>query len=250
MTIHEYIKKAYKGIKDQPRKERLSYLWDYYKWHLIVLVAVIAVSAQIIAGICTRKDSVFFGFLLNCKINTQNEAYLQGFYDYAGIDGDKQEAAFYTDVILTDRNAQSDVTAFQRILAGVATKETDFIAGPAEAFQVCAYNSSRILVDLRDFFEEETLKQFSDRLYYIDKAVLEKFDAPPGTAMDPSLLTYPDPTKPEIMEQPIPVGINISDLEDFKEAYYFPDTVLYFGIIANTPRSQLVNQFVAYLFKQ
>lgn len=250
MTIHEYIKKAYAGIKAQPKKERLSYLWDYYKWHLIVLVAVISVSAQIIAGICTRKDTVFFGFLLNCKINTQNETYLQGFYDYAGINADKQEAAFYTDVILTDRNMQSDISAFQRILAGVATKETDFIIGPAESFQVCAYNSSNFFVDLRDFFDTQTLEKFSNRLYYIDKAVLEQLKAPIGTAVDPALLIYPDPTKPELMEQPIPVGIDISDLEDFKEAYYFPDTVLYFGIIANTPRSQLVNQFVEYLFKQ
>ncbi len=247
MTIFEYIKKEHANIKEKPKEERWSYFWDYYKWHTIAIVVAIAILIQGVVGIINRKDIVFSGILLNCMINVDDDAFLQGFYDHAGIDAKRQEAAFYTDVILTDNHNKNDITAFQRIMAGMATKDTDFVVGQPENFRLCAYNTGRIFADLREFLDEDTLNRFSDRLYYIDGAVLEKISAPVGETVDPNL-TIPDPTKPEAMEDPIPVGIDISDREAFQSAYYFPDTTLYLGIATNTPRTELTKQFINYLF--
>ena len=246
MTIFEHIKKQHQEIKSRPKEERWSYFWDYYKWHALAVVLALAILVQGIVSIVNKKEVVFSGILLNCMINIDDDAFLDGFYARAGIDAKKQEAAFYTDITLTDKNTKNDVTAFQRIMAGIATKETDFIVGQTENFRLCAYNTSRMLIDLREFLDADTLVQVADRLYYIDGAVLEQLSVPVGELQDPDI-KIPDPTKPEAMEDPIPVGIDISDCKDFQQSYYFDNTTLYLGVIVNTPRPELTKAFISYL---
>lgn len=248
MTILEHIKKERAKLEGKSPKERWEYFWEYYKWPVLAVVLAVVLLIQGIVSVVNKKEIVFSGFVLNSKIALDDDAFLQGFYDYAGIASDKQEAAFYSDITLGDGNSKSDITAFQRIMAGIATKETDFVVGQAISFRLCAYNTSNIFLDLRNFFDEDTLERFSDRLYYIDGAVLAILDAPLGEQVDTSALEYPDPTKPETMKDPIPVGIDISDREAFQSAYYLTDTTLYLGVIANTPRLELTLQFIEYLF--
>ena len=100
---------------------------------------------------------------------------------------------------------------------------------------------------MREFLDKDTLAKFSDRLYYIDGAVLQTLSAPVGETVDTNI-NYPDPTKPEAMKDPIPVDIDVSDRKDFQEAYYFPGTTLYLGVVANTPRPELTTEFITYLF--
>lgn len=247
MTIIEYIKKEHANIKQKPKEERWSYFWDYYKWHALAVVLAIVLLIQMVVGVINRKEIVFSGILLNCIINVNDDQFLQDFYSFADIDADTQEVAFYTDLILTDKNTQSDVSVFQRIMAGAATQDTDFVVGQPENFQMCAYSTARILIDLRTLLDEDTLNRLSGCLYYIDGAVLEKLSAPVGESIDANI-SIPDPTDPEAMEDPIPIGIDISDRTDFQEAYYFPDTTLYLGVISTTTQPELVKQFIHYLF--
>lgn len=246
MRILEHIKEERDKLSGKNPKERWEYFWDYYKWPVAAGLFVLILLVQGIVGAINQKDIAFSGIMLNCKIAIEDEAFLQGFYDRAEIDTDTEEAAFYTDIVLTDKNSQNDVTAFQRIMAGIATKDTDFLIGQEANFRVCAYTTGRIFMDLREFLDAETLEEFADRLYYIDGAVLEQLDAPVGEQV--GVIEYPDPTKPETMKDPIPVGINISDRKALKEAYYFPDTTLYLGVIANTLRPELTLSFIEYLF--
>ncbi|MBE7002180.1 MAG: hypothetical protein E7421_05770 [Ruminococcaceae bacterium] len=248
MKISDYIKNAHANIKKMPKKERFAYFLDYYKWHVVAIVLALALLVQGVVTICNRKEIVFYGVLLNCMIGVDDEAFLDGFYQHAGIDPDTQEAAFYTDLMLKDGNSKNDITAFQRIIAGIATKETDFVVGQEASFRLCAYNTSKLFVDLREFLDADTLAQLSGKLYYIDGAIVEQLSAEVGTEIDPNLMTSADPTKPETMTDPIPVGIDISDRQAFQSAYYFPDTVLYLGIVSNTPRPELCRQLIDYLW--
>ncbi|MBQ8748728.1 MAG: hypothetical protein IJZ14_02865 [Oscillospiraceae bacterium] len=247
MTILEHIKKAHANVKNQPKEARWQYFWDYYKWHLVAVILVIALLIQGVVSFTNKKDIVFSGILLNCKIGVNDEAFLKDFYGYADIDDATQEAAFYSDLMLSDGSSKSDITTVQRIMAGIATKELDFVVGQSTSFRLCAYNTSKLFIDLRSFLDQPTLEKLADRLYYIDGAYLEKLSAPVGETVDLSLTNAPDPTKPELMENPIPVGIDISDREAFQSAYYFPDTVLYLGVVANAPRPELMKQFIQFL---
>ena len=80
-----------------------------------------------------------------------------------------------------------------------------------------------------------------------NRNVLEKLSAPVGETVDANI-QIPDPFKPESMEKPIPVGIDISNCKAFQSAYYFSGTTLYLGVAANAPRPELTKQFINYLF--
>ena len=250
MTILEYIKKEYRNVMEKPPKERLEYFWEYYKWHAIVTFLILVAIVQGIVGIATNKDTVFSGIMLNAKIAVDDEAFLQGFYDRTGIDPKKQEAAFFADITMTDDPSDHNTTTFQRIMAGISVKDTDFIIGPSEPFKFCAYNSNRIFTDLREYLDAETLEKFAaeDRIYYVEGTILDLLNAPIGTSINVNTLTYPDPKKPELMENPIPVAIEITDRTALQNAYYRNEPVLYFGMVANTQRKELVIDFLAYLF--
>lgn len=251
MTISESIKSQYQKIMERPKEERLAYFWDYYKWHAIIFLLVIAALIQCTIGIINRKTTVFTGYILNCTATTKDEDFLQGFYDYAGIDSANEEAAIYTDMYLHPGKNQKNAEVFQRIMAGISIHDADFIVGQPEAFQMCAYNTGKIFADLRNFLDTETLEQFSDRLYYIDGAILQRLNAPVGEAVDPDAIIYPNPNKPEAMEDPIPVGISVGDREALRASYYHsPDTVLYMGVIVNTQKPELTKQFISYLFSK
>lgn len=248
MKFFAKIKKSFRDIRQLPKEERWSYFWDYYKWHTVVTLLVIALLVQGIVGMVNQKETVFSGFILNAKIGVEDEAFLEGFYDLTGIDSKTQQAAFYTDLILTDDNKKNDITTIQRILASVSIEDGDLIISTGDGFHVCAYNTSRIFYDLRDFLDGETLEKLSDRLYYIDGAVQEELDKPVGEFVDPYAIEYPDPRKPETMKNPIPVGIDVSDRKELMDAYYLKDTTAYLGIMVNTPRPELCQQLIDYLF--
>ena len=137
---------------------------------------------------------------------------------------------------------------FQRIMAGIAIQDTDFIAGPTDILRVFAYNSNDIFMDLRTFLDADTLEKLSDKLYYVDGAVLQQLRVPLGDTIDYSTISYPDPTKPETMTDPIPIAIDITDRAALQNAYYYPDTTVYFGVISNAPHPELVKLLIDYLW--
>ena len=98
MKLFERIKTDWKTIQSQPKGERFSYFWEYFKWPAIVAVVLVVALLQFVIGAVTRKEIAFTGYVLNCNIIEKDEDFLRGFYDYAGIDSDKQEAAIYTDL--------------------------------------------------------------------------------------------------------------------------------------------------------
>jgi len=250
MKISEYIRKEWVGMKDKPPKERWQYFLDYYKWPAIITLLVLVFAVQALVSVFNQKDSVISSIMLNCKLDINDEAFLQDFYEYAGVDTNTQEAAFYSDITLSQNHIQHNNTMFQRIIAGITVGSTDFIAGKDEAFQLCAYHSTQMFMDLRKFLDEETLTKISDKIYYVEQEILDYLNAPPGTEIDVDLSKYPDPHKPELMKNPIPIGINISSCKAFQDAYYLEGTTTYIGVIANVPHPEITRQFIDFLLSQ
>ena len=249
MKFFANLKKEIRNFKEMPKEERWGYFLDYYKWYAIIALVVIALLVQGVVGMARQKETVYSGFVLNCKLGIDDEEFLEGFYSLAGIDSKTQQAAIYTDLILTQNGRKNDTATIQRIMASISIEDADLVVSTAEGFQVCAYNTSRIFVDLREFLDAETLEKLSGKLYYIDGAVMDELSKPVGEFVDPYATEYPaDPTKPETMEDPIPVGIDVSDREDLMDAYFLDDTTAYLGIIVNSKKQDLTKILMDYLF--
>ena len=67
--------------------------------------------------------------------------------------------------------------------------------------------------------------------------------------VDPDEIPCPDPTKPEEMEKPIPVFIDVTSCEKMKNIYsYSPDT-LAIAVAVNAPNPDRISDLLAYLFE-
>ena len=245
MTMFEYIKKAYHDMKDKPPKERLEYFMDYYKWPALAVVLVIIITISSIVAIANRKEDVLFGELLNCSTLVEDVTYMDDFYAVAEIDAKECSISLSTDLSFVETGTGTAYEAHQMMVAIVAAKRVDFFVGADHSFQNCAYNSSRVLADLRNIMDAETLEKWSDRIYYIDGDVVEQIRNYNNTMTVPE---FPDPHDPESMVDPIPVAIDISDCTAFRETYYPLDQVLYLGIAINAPHPETTLQFIDYLF--
>lgn len=248
MKFIDNIKKDWAKVKDAPVKEKWEFFWDYYKIPAICIVLAVVLMVQGILSAANQKEIVFSGFAINCKISLDEEPFWNGFYEAAGIDGETQTAACYSDLQIMPGQTQLNNNTIQRIIAGCSVQDVDFVAGDPYAFQTCAYTSQRLFTDLRELLDAETLETYADRLYYIDGAIIDLLNAPVGEQVEPDALEYPqDPKDPTAMKNPIPVGIDVSDREDIQKAYYLEGTTIYVGAVKSTARPELTRQFMEYL---
>ena len=250
MKFIKRIKEDWQKVKNLPTKEKWEFFWDYYKIPVICIFLAVVLLTQAISSVANQKDIAFSGFCVNCKISIKEAPFWEGFYEYAGIDGETQTAACYSDVQIMPGQTQLNNSTVQRIIAGCSIQDVDFVAGDPYSFQVCAYTSQRLFSDLRDVLDAETLEKYADRIYYIDDAIIDTLNSPVGEQVEPNALEYPqDPKNPETMKKPIPVGIDVSDREDLLNAYYLEGTYIYVGAVKSTARPELTKQFLEYLLK-
>lgn len=250
MKFIDRIKEDWQKVKDKPRKEQWEFFWDYYKIPAICILLAVVLVVQGIFSATNKKEIVFSGFAFNCKISISEDPFWDGFYEAAGIDGKTQTAACYSDVQIVPGQTQLNNNTIQRVIAGCSVQDVDFIIGDPYSFQVCAYTSQQLFMDLRKILDEETLEKHADRLYYMDGAIIDLLNSPVGEQVEPNALEYPkNPKDPTTMKNPIPVGIDVSRREDIQKAYYLEDTTIYVGAVRSTARPELTKQFIEYLLK-
>ena len=243
MKMSEYTRGEWKKMKDQPLKVRLAYFWDYYKWPTIVAVLLVIALAYTVTVRLNQKEAVLSGILINSSMPLEDPAFLQEFCQETGVDTKKQELSLLIGLSLEADNPSVGIMTYQRIHAGVAAQDTDFLIATADAFRQCAYDTSNMMMDLREFLSPEQLEQLEGRLYYIDASLFEKIS-------NGEVVEYPSPYAPQKMEQPIAVGINIRDCEEFLDSYYYTDDPVYFAVICNTPHPDRTLQFFEFIMEE
>ena len=65
MAKKDSLKNAKEVLKNGTAKEKISYLWYYFKWHFLVLIIVIVMAADLIYTNITAKEYVLQGMFLN-----------------------------------------------------------------------------------------------------------------------------------------------------------------------------------------
>ena len=243
MTMFEYAKRAYKAMKGKPKEERWQYFLDYYVWYAVAIVAAIALLIHTVIFIANRKDTVFGGILVDGTGSDASTAYVQELEEFLQLDTKKEQVHLQTGIVLQESFGNDRVESFQQILAFFTSKSTDFLTAPQTSFSMCAYSTTNMLADLRDYLDAETMARLEDRIYYIDRDLVEQ--ARNGTLSQDT--PNPDPSAPETMKDPVPVGINITDCSEFCSTFYLMQEDLYLAIAINTAHPDMVLEFLEFL---
>lgn len=248
MAVMDEFKEQREALKNGTFKEKASYFWYYYKWHVIVtIIAIIAISS-IIHQAVTHKDEAFFAVMLNATELEGAEAYNQSFLDYAGIDTDAYDAYFDTSIRITDDTGMLDettITSSEKLMVYTAAAQIDVMVTDSASMQ--KYANSSTFYDLRDILSPEQLEKYTPYFYYVDRKTVEELEKAQDNMDDSYVAVFTDPTKPEDMEEPVPVAIFVDSSQALHDNYYFRGDDLVLGVYCNTKHLDASLSYIDFL---
>lgn len=249
MAVMDEFREEREALKHGTPKEKLLYFWYYYKWHTIGIIAVIAVVVSFICEVIGQKEDLFYAAVLNSLELDGAEAHQQGFADYAGIDTNKYSVSFDNTMYISFTTMdETSMTSTEKLMVYIAAAQLDVIIAGEDIFE--HYADGDTFYDLRDILSEEQLTKYEPYFYYVDRPLVEQIaeaERNLDNTFDPEI---PDPTKPELMEDPIPVGIFVDSCEELASGYYNTEqdrTVL--GVLQNVPHLENTLKYIDYLFE-
>lgn len=252
MAAMDEFRKEREAIKNGTLKQKLSYFWDYYKWYVIIPLIIIIMVGSTIYHKLTDPEVILNGVLLNCYNTEKQDAtleFVELFYEAHDIDTKEYKADFNTTLSYsTDENAaSSNYNTMQVLMAWTGAETLDFLTGNLDAMVDLSYRG--YFVDLTSFLTKEQIELYEPYFLYMDQTVIEKRSDAFDKGEDPDSILTPDATKPETMEQPVPVLIDMSQSEKLTEVYGDSANALTFGVAANAPNKDMTLAFIDYLMK-
>lgn len=249
MAVMDEFREEREALKNGTLKQKLSYFVYYYKWHVIVTVLSVILVVSLIVQMVTRKDTAFYVCMLNTS--PQNaEQYTADFAEFAEIDLNTYNVIFDTSMSISQGEIldQDTVASTEKLMVYIAASELDVMVTDEASIQ--EYANAEYFFDLREFLTPEQVEQCEPYFYYVDWKVVEEWRAAIDNFDQSYVPSYPDPRKPEEMEQPVPVGIYLDKSEALKRSFYFLSDDVVLTVFRSTTKPETALKFVDFLMKE
>lgn len=149
-------------------RQKLGYLWDYYKRFLYLLIIIILATFYLFDVLHQRSSEIVLqGFFSNDDWNFFDaDRITEDFSQYLDL-GPKQRVVFDDSLYVELDSGSEYVVASQGKIAGyIAAKELDFLITTPELTR--HYSSIIPLMDLETFIPNDLLNSINDYIYYVD----------------------------------------------------------------------------------
>lgn len=202
MAVSDEIKEQQKKLKDMTFKGKVSYIWEYYKIHMIVATIVII-------GVCVfirdfrenQKPTHIYAAFINCNFNFDTTNTLEDDYVRTReIDTSKEHVYFSYDINLDPDYFDTASLAFQQKLVSLyQAGEIDIVAGPVGIMETSADCNG--YADITKILPQDLLDELADREY--------EFYYYPGHKYDEDELSFMDEEERALVEnfEPYIAGI-------------------------------------------
>ena len=188
---------------------------------------------------------------------TQDNAYEDEFAAYLGIDPKEEDIMFDTSIQILD-NSMDDTTytSVMKLSAYTAAGDLDVMVTDTASFR--KYANSECFFDLRTILTDEQLVKYEPYFYYVDQKIIDEINTisdNPDRLDELDNIVYPDPTRPEEMETPIPVGIYLDNSQKLRDNFYFRGQDgtaehIAIGIYVNTSHLENALKFLEFAFEE
>lgn len=244
MTSREAMLQQLKNLKGKPLKEKVVHIATYFWAPIAAVLFTAVVIVSLIVTNANRKDPVLSFYCLN-SMAVQNpvQEYLDEFATDHGVDLEK-----YAVQLLSNGNTygtESTVSyANAEVFAAMVTaRELDLTTSGIPILLQLAYNEN--FWDLTQLLTPEQLENNKDNFLYIDMAFVE---AMKELSIMEDIPPYPDPTKPEDMEQPVPFALKLPEDAEFTKLSY-PHMQAGIAVVVTAPHEELALDFLEQLMK-
>ena len=248
MPLMDEFREEREALKHGTLKQKLTYFADYYKWHAIIAVVVLYFVISFAVQALTRKETALYVCMLNTNA-LGAEDYITEFAEFADIDLNSQELIFDTSIsIQAETTSESSMASSQKLLAYIAAGELDVMITDAETIKM--YTNNELFYDLREFLTPEQIERYGPYFYYIDMKAVQEWQEAMDNFDDSYVPSYPDPRKPDEMEQPVPVGLYLKESEGFTDNFLFKNEDVVLAVLHNTKKPETVQQFIDYVMAE
>ena len=178
-SVHDEIREQQKKLKGKSFREKWDYFWEYYRIHTIVIICSVAALISIVHSIASQKDPALDDALVNTYLNQDldPEAVCADFEQYAQVDTDEYQVTITTNMDINyEETDQYSYTNLQKLTAMAAARTLDVVISN-DAY-IDHNMESGIFYDLREYFTEEELARYEDRLLYRDLSDDEEGEIP------------------------------------------------------------------------
>lgn len=207
-------------LKDMKFKDKLSYLWEYYKIEGTILFIVIFLAIYGIYQIITPNvHTKLYAAIINSTVPTDIvQDYGDEFASFQKMDP-KTEEVVMNDTLSATSSSDYATNLQQALVAFIAAKEVDVIIVPETEFK--SYVGAGYFAKLSDELPTDVYSSLTDYFY---------------------ISSTPDDAEKSAY------GIYLTNSDLFKDATYKGDPYV-IGIVANYQHKDNTVAFIKYLFK-
>ncbi len=203
-------------------QEKAEYLWEYYRWVLLVAAFAVIVIAMVVTGIINTSGEILYsGAVVNVQISEEGCDYLtENWAETLGAGKNQKANLFVTsfqDLQTTSDAVVSSAAAMQVVLM-ITAEDYDYVIMDGVALDF--YKNHPVFTALDVMFPEEIMDKYQDRIVYHETEESGRF----------------------------PFAVDITG-SGFARTYAAPDTKIYIAFPGNTGRTEINEDFLEYLVK-
>lgn len=247
MSYKESFNAEKQTLKELKFHKKIEYIFNYHKLELIILLVLFLFVFTYLVPTVKKsrvKLSVEFVNCYDTDANVKLQDLLKSFTEKSKMLEEKEiyfgNSLFFTvdsDYIFFNDNAAT----MQNIMVKSSAGKTDAVIGDSNT--MLYFSCTDMFCDLRDVFSEEQLKQYEDKIIYVDKKMIDMISTTKDDPIEIFLQFGVGKNKDE-MKEPIPVLIDLSENSTLKGMY---KTEIYFGMTTDK-HSENVIEIVDFLF--
>lgn len=200
--LKEEAKNERKKLSTMSLRDKLWYIWEYYKFHIIGIVVFFTVAISIGNTVVKNNyETAFYCAIINARSAAEaNTDYLEkGFKEYLQVDEKTQVIIDSSLQVSYENPNEMGYAVMAKITALIASKELDAMITDTDNIE--HYAAAGGFVDLEQFLPADTLALVKEHLYYATDDTGRKyacaisledsgFEKETGLTLDPPLLAF------------------------------------------------------------
>lgn len=242
-----------KEFKQLSTKQKIEYFWNNKRKQVILFAVELVVILVVLFLLMDNKYTAMTGIIMNSSSSVSKEMLDEvknDAFQATQLDAKKADIKLIRGLDYYPKDemkAEANYEFIQTLVRQTEKGSLDFLTGDMETVITLAYSS--FFQDLSQVLSEDQITAYKPYLRYIDLAVVEKIKQAAGANADMDI-EIPDCTKPELMEKPVPVMIDMSKYESLAVLYPDEPGGVVFAVFENSPVNGVVRGLIDYIMKE
>ena len=215
-----------RALEGKSLKEKLSYIFYYYKWHMLGVIILLFIIGSFIKSMSEYREPYLQIAIVNADQTADFDSPIREYELTTDIDKDKEEMRYDSSYVFMTGNGSNgfDAQQVQKLFAATSAGMLDIIVCDEKSYEWISQMG--YFRDLSDVFTAEELASYGDR---IRKAEVE-------SDLDGTIASEY-------------AAIDVTDSPKLKAWGWYPEGKIYVGLVMESEHIDRALDFIRYLDK-